>query len=321
MLELLLAIETKKPAVLYPDSGPGNKYLNEGTEALGFFAKVPTTLMISEPALRSQVGYQGGTSTGLITEWIKMFVDGKIIFFPNKPMASGVSWDSLYNAGIAQGVDGPGAPGNLMPTNQLKYVLIGSDVFKLRLFSVDPVNPTTWNGTVALPQGRSALGEWCKVVCAICQPAASGWNGPNWKVYNRGDFDIGVTTSWSLNTAVGTIGERHAFTSTQLRTQQQNVASNWYPVLEFVPVNERPLFPVNNQQTDLQTNSKPLIPMLGGDTPVVIPVNRQGYEGIQVAKPLYGNTTNTSILDAIPRTSVSYQTDLPLALVPSVTFE
>lgn len=321
MLELLLAIETKKPAVLYPDSGPGNKYLNEGTEDLGFFAKVPTTLMISEPDLRAQVGYQGGTSTGLITEWVKMFVNGKVIFFPNKPMASGVSWDSLYNAGIAQGVDGPGVPGNLLPKNQLKYVLIGSDVFKIRLFSVDPMNPTDWTGTVSLPQGRSALGEWCKVVCSICQPAASGWVGPNWKVYFRGDFDIGVTTTWSMNTAPGTIGERHAFTSTQLRTQYQNVGSNWLPVLELVPVNERPLFPINNQQTDLQTNSKPLIPMLGGDTPVVLPVNRQGYEGIQAAQPLYGDTTNIPILDAIPKTSVSYKTDLPLALVPSVTFE
>lgn len=321
MLELLLAIETKKPAVLYPDSGPGDKYLNQGTEDLGFFAKVPTSLMISEENLRAQVGYSGGTSTRLVTEWIKMFVDGKIIFFPNKPMASNVSYDSLYNAGIAQGVDGPGAPGNLLPTNQLKYVLIGSDVFKLRLFSVDPANPTTWTGTVILPQGRSPMGEWCKVVCSMCQPAAPGWNGPNWKVYYRGEFDIGATTSWSLNTSSGSVGQRHAFTSVQLLTQNQNVASNWHPVLEYVPIDERPLFPVNNQQTDLQTNSKPLIPVLGGDTPVVIPINRQGYEGITAAQPLYGDTENMPILDAIPRTSISYKTNLPLALVPSVTFE
>ncbi|QVW28665.1 putative virion structural protein [Erwinia phage pEa_SNUABM_8] len=99
-----------KGAGYYPNSGPGPKQLLHGDSLMGYFGRVSEkdlythselfTLLLNGTAASAASGTEG---------WYKFFCQGAVIYLPVTPMASGVSWSMLYNAGIVYGVDGVGS--------------------------------------------------------------------------------------------------------------------------------------------------------------------------------------------------------------------
>ena len=322
MLELLLTVNVKPPLVRYPDSGPGDTYLNYGNEDIGFFSTIDNIDFFTPDSLLSQLNY---TPTGTIardsTTWLKLLVDGKFLFLPNRPYVVSSTWSELYNNGLVNGSDDTGYPANLTPVNQLRYVTFGTDVFKVRLLKTDSVNPVTWTGTQTIPNGNTMLGEWGRIVSHIYTPVPSGYTGINWKLFDANTFGKGTALNWGLNSNTTPVGNRTNFAMTTVGNAAGTTAAAWWPVLEYVPGDERPLFPVNNQQTDLQLNSRPLIPTYGTPTGVLLPVMRKGSAAFTTVDPLLATTSNVAIIEAIPRTGLSYQTEVPLPLIPTITFE
>ena len=121
MIEALLSSGQKEGAS-YPNSGPGIKTLAFGDETLGYFGEVSQEELVSVFDLRQQLSFwEGEESTGAIA-WIKMFLDGTVIYFPKYPTVYNVGWNALYNAGLVYGTDDNGLYPSGSPTNQFRVV-------------------------------------------------------------------------------------------------------------------------------------------------------------------------------------------------------
>jgi len=250
MLEAVLS-SGSKVKVDYPDSGPGSKRLQFGTEKLGYFASVSPSQFFTPNELRKQLNFQLGTDNNNDPlNWVKAFFNGKVIFFPQFPFAAGLTWNQLYAAGLVYGVDGPGAyPAPSGAANQLKLVNIGKDVFKVRLFSIllPTVNDGYWGvGATSPIAGNSpwlSESEWSSMCQSLIQNVSSNYAGPKWAVYPSNSFlasgRTAVMKETCNNATYATLGS-----NIQLTSALKTASGWWYPVLELIPGNELPLLPV-----------------------------------------------------------------------------
>lgn len=250
MLEALVSSGSKSQ-VDFPDSGPGSKRLQFGTDKLGYFASVPPSQFFSYNELRKQLNFQLGTDNNNdVLNWVKAYYNKKVIFFPQFPFAAGLTWNQLYAAGLVYGVDGPGNyPAASGSVNQLKLVNIGSDVFKVRLFRafIEGTNDGTWNRASTSPiAGNSPFlseSEWSSMCQSLIQGVASNYAGPKWAVYPSTSFlasgRTAVMRESCADTTYALLGS-----NVQITGGLKTSSGWWYPVLELIPGNERPLLPM-----------------------------------------------------------------------------
>lgn len=257
MLEAL-ASSGSKAQVDFPNSGPGSKRLQYGTDKLGYFGSVAPAQFFSPNELRKQLNFQIGTDNNNdALNWVKAFYQGKVLFFPQFPFATGITWNQLYAAGLVYGVDGPGAfPAASGQVNQQRFVNIGSDVFKVRLFNpfVAGTIDGNWNRLSTSPiAGNSPFlseSEWSMLCQSLIQGVSSAYTGPKWGIYPSSSFLASGRTAFSMNTCTDNT-YAVIVSNTQITGGLKTAISWWYPVLEFVPGNERPLLPMTSIENNV----------------------------------------------------------------------
>lgn len=88
-----------------PYTGPGPQTLVRGTWEYGYFGRVPLEDIFSSTELVK--GCNLATSITINTSagnyWHKVVYAGKVLFFPNNSIGTGISYQTLYNAGLVFG--------------------------------------------------------------------------------------------------------------------------------------------------------------------------------------------------------------------------
>lgn len=118
------------PTVQVSVNGPGPVELLRGDAMCGYYGQVPSEEMLTNAELHAMVNV--GTLINQVTKWDKFIFKGKILYLPRTPCISNATWNTLYNAGLIYGVDGPGLPKGIAPVNQLVVVTKGNFDFKVR---------------------------------------------------------------------------------------------------------------------------------------------------------------------------------------------
>lgn len=253
MIEATLAPLGSANMATYPWSGPGPKTLLQGTEALGYFGEASPTEMLSAFKLRDQLNFQVGTDNAAWDgRWVKMFVDGKVIFFPTKIIATGITWNDLYNAGLVYGTDDNGKYPTATPTNQMRYVSAGNAVMKVRNFRAYAADPANMGGIENLGNTTNVdifNGEWYRTIGSITTPRLTSYTGPWWPKYSQPDFLIPNSTApfpWAQETRQALTTNGLTINNTQIAPSNvKTTALAWYPVLEVVR-DSTYLFPLAN---------------------------------------------------------------------------
>ncbi len=242
-------------------SGPGPQELSKGDYERGYFGEVTYDKLLSGDELALATGLTAGTSINPLTPWLKFAHKGKILFIPKLPIRQVIAYNSLYDAGLVYGVDGPGAvvPNGRPQTNQKKLVEIQGDQFLVRLMKGAASNPAVFTATLG---GGDATGvdgsEWNDLILSLTNtvPPSQTWGN----FLNVPDADIlGTVAQTTLcqeaGTTVGTSLVRGAYRSTTefypAGITLINIASTtgntvmggayvnrnfcWRPVLEFQP--------------------------------------------------------------------------------------
>lgn len=120
--------------------GPGSQILQQGDNALGYFGVMTAGELISGTALAAAVGLSAATAPNFVLyrsapNWYKYVRNNKIIYVPEGPIATGVTWSVLYALGLVFGSEDNGVTAYPPATLVLqdKKVTIGRDVFRVRL--------------------------------------------------------------------------------------------------------------------------------------------------------------------------------------------
>ena len=278
MLEAMISSGVGR-AQTYPDSGPGPKTLKNGSAELGYFGEVSPTELFSLGELRRQLNFWGGTDNATYPTWIKMFLSGKVIYFPTQPLAVGMSWNILYAAGLVYGTDSNGVVPGSPAVNQLAYASKGSDNFKVRCFKSQEADPANQGGIEGI--GTSALlkaGEWGKVISAIVSPRQTGYTGDNWALYPYNLFILpGTSVAISQNTRQADQTSCLGINNTQVTLVPKAPAGYlWLPVLELIPSTDPVYFPIKDSTGVTQGRFVPLV------------VNDPSYEDSLIAYRSFG---------------------------------
>lgn len=153
----------------FPDSGPGPQKLLRGDWKRGYFGRVPVGEFLSVAETRTACAFTTGTAEAEanLTHWHKYIYDGKILFIPNTSMASGLSWNILYQAGLMYGVDSFGvAPpgitsGPVFNVNQKRIVTAKGFDFLVRA----PKVTTLPTNQFVTGDPLYADSEWLDLIC------------------------------------------------------------------------------------------------------------------------------------------------------------
>lgn len=168
----------------FSKTGPGGNKVLRGDWKAGYMGFVPTAQLLTISQLRTAAGATSlgsAPADGTMTGWYKFVFNGKILFFPNAVCATvGThTWSTIYNLGLAYGVDGPGAaPFNLttvganpnipVTVNQKKVVTVGADSFLVRLPKYSTLPTDT-----SVPDKTSCKGsEWWELMCSLTSQIA-----------------------------------------------------------------------------------------------------------------------------------------------------
>lgn len=237
----------------FSKTGPGGNTVLRGNWDAGYMGFIPAAQMFTISGLRTALGSPSiGTAPadGTMTGWYKFVYKGKILFFPNNIFtAQGTAtWSQIYNAGLAYGVDGPGAaPFNLVsvgaqpaiaaPVNQKKVVTIGTDSFLVRL----PKNSTLPTDQ-SVPDRSSFPGcEWWSTMAMMTSSAPDAadaavfptnrWNDVSGVPYPLAAVQhFQSTANFSVHNGNWTGVFPRAIT-----TSASGGWISWVPVLELIP--------------------------------------------------------------------------------------
>lgn len=86
----------------FPISGIGPQTLLRGNSDSGLYGIVPNADFFTPAAFKTAAGGPGSV-LNIATHWFKVIAGGKIMLIPNYPISNGVSFDAIYNAGVAYG--------------------------------------------------------------------------------------------------------------------------------------------------------------------------------------------------------------------------
>lgn len=309
----------------YPDSGPGPKTLKNGSTELGYFGEVGAVDLFKLSELRRQLNFWAGTDSSLNPTWIKMFVAGKVIFFPTQTPAVSISWNQLYAAGLVYGTDSNGVVPGSPAVNQLAYVTRDQYNFKVRCFKSQEDDTANHGGTETI--GTSALlkaGEWGKVISALVSPRQSGYTGDNWALYPYNLFILpGTGLGISQNTRQFNQAECLGINNLQVGLAPKASGSYaWMPVLELVSAADVVYFPIKEPVAITKGLTLPVITNDPSYEDSLI-VYRAFSAGVQMGRAI--TTGETEYVDPYYRIEVAgikvaSSPGLPL-IIDSVTYE
>ena len=144
-----------------PYTGPGPQTLLRGTWEHGYFGRVPLEDIFSHSEFVAACDMTGSCTPNTVTGnyWHKVVYKGKILFFPNLFIASGVQWQTLYQKGLAYGLapsaDWPAPIKTLLGTiAQGKVVTSMAHRFVVRLPTSRETLGTTGTTTALLRGGE-----------------------------------------------------------------------------------------------------------------------------------------------------------------------
>jgi hypothetical protein len=228
------AVSREEVIGVYPNTGPGPLKPLRGDFVNGYFGMVPLSELFNASELSTLCGFTIGTVLNLATNWLKFAIDGKILFFPDGPLRSNMSWLQLYVAGLVYGVDGPGPGGRSDTTqvNQLKLVTKGEHTFKVRL-AIGTNSPTDPIASTLRP---TELSEWDRMLV----PTLVGVDNPiKWDDIPAADLTKG-NAGWNHTQDIYSSTHRVVRGSTSLIATSNlgngtaQDSSLWRPVLELV---------------------------------------------------------------------------------------
>lgn len=228
-----------------PRRGAGPNDIVIGDYEYGYFGTLLASDFIATADLMARVGFSGGTVQNVAPTWYKYARAGKVLYVPNKTLVSGISWTSIYNAGLVYGVDGPGK-GTVIPTtpvNQLKKVTIGSDEYIVRLMTGYSDNPADIppTGTVADPTD-GFRNEFDDLIYPLGTLTPNKQRMVNIANFTMVDLGLSSGAAWTQELVVVSTGiVRGSGNSGRAGLAQRastgvSGTSNvgWYPVLELV---------------------------------------------------------------------------------------
>lgn len=172
-----------------PRTGPGPQQLIAGDYEAGYFGTVDSSELFTAEEMAYRAGISGGAVIGSATPWLKFAYKGKILFTPIKPIRSGVTWNTIYAAGCALGID---AVGDVLPTgtvgvNQKKIVIKNGESFLVRLPKGAPSNPASWGTTGTFDTMGLEGSEWNDLLYRIFLTIPFSQVGANWSNYGYND--------------------------------------------------------------------------------------------------------------------------------------
>ena len=207
----------------------------------GYFGTVSANELFTGTELASAVGITQGIVQHDNIEWLKFYIDGKIIFRPMKPIRYSISWDTLNKAGCVFGE---------------KIISKNGITFKVRLMKGSLTDPSyaTKDNTNTL-----RYSEWNRLILPIHQKSLSqNWSNlsnvesdiPNWNIgLTDEDLLIGTTygngyQKWCQETDSDNVNNRLFRGDTEVSfagSISYNFVGNqrgWCPVLEVIPPTE-----------------------------------------------------------------------------------
>lgn len=238
MLEIHLAGGGEKQT--YPNSGPGTKILNFGTEDIGYFGEVTGAELFTASQFIDQTGAWFGTRettpTTMNELWLKFFFKGKVIYIAKYPFINNIGWNDVYNAGLMYGTQDNGKyPIAAAPVYQFNplfkndgrdWVLVPRNIKGL---NADPFSSHTtaadWSGS----EWTELLG---RVAAVTNTPVDDKW--ANFTVAQLGldgRYTIGQETSAPGPTKAVFMGVGYPVRGVVAKTQQN---LGYRPVLELV---------------------------------------------------------------------------------------
>lgn len=204
---------TNVQATAMPYSGPGPQSFIGGDVGAGFYGIVSGVEFITWDAFVAWAGITlTNKNTSLNQNWLKFSHKGKTLFAPKQPLGM-VSWQNLYNAGLAYGVDGlgPREYNTLAGVNQQRIITIKGAQFKVRLPTALPpgfdLTKDFVNSNTALTThghyGTSEYGdtthdltgsEWNDLMYRVVSWTPPSQHGKNWALL---DYELAHNSSIS----------------------------------------------------------------------------------------------------------------------------
>lgn len=149
-------------------AGPGA--IQVGDTDYGYFGSIESSEFINSSDLAGRVGLSGGTQITNAMTWHKFIRNGKVLYIPNCPIRSAVSWKMLYDAGLVFGVDGPGPYNAGADVNQKKTVTIGPDTYMVRLMRGYNDDYSVFPSSASVPEPTETFTcEWDDLVYPLYQ--------------------------------------------------------------------------------------------------------------------------------------------------------
>jgi len=86
-----------------PNVGPGPQALLRGDWNCGYFGRMPIENLFSQAEMRALCGFSGAGQNENPSYWLKFVYQGKILYFPEASLVTGIAWLSIYQAGLVYG--------------------------------------------------------------------------------------------------------------------------------------------------------------------------------------------------------------------------
>jgi hypothetical protein len=215
-----------------PYTGPGRQKPLRGDYERGYFGELAPGEFIGADELCATLGLVEGTPTTVVDRdrWHKFIFQGKILFIPQVSSRQSVSWQQLYDRGLAYGVDGVGTPPSGSPgVNQMRTVVKGADEFIVRL-------PRAKSDGVYSTAGEDFNSEWHKLVTPLCRDSSVN-SEPKWSDYGKAEFfPSGYLYNWfaECNGTYALTSANGNFTTTNNAAVTNSGNQSFRPVLELV---------------------------------------------------------------------------------------
>lgn len=233
-----------------PRTGPGPQTLIDGDLDLGYYGPCTQTELFSHAAFYKLFTPGGSVNTDVNpTIWYKFARNGKTLFVPQIPIATGVNWNLLYNAGLIYGTDDTGVQnGGLTPVNQRRIAQVGIDRFIVRCPTGfdDRTNPNRITPAGVAPSDSAPFRRYSELsdlfLCMLnnfhsCQrfartapyfaSTAGGWNSSSGVPITQ-EIDPTAKTVTLINSIQPAISTLPATVSALTST------GAWRPVLELI---------------------------------------------------------------------------------------
>lgn len=237
MLECLLG-----GAPTVKDTGPGpqdlvKSYKASADKVTGYYGTLLSTEFITYDQLKTDLKVSGTLMTDV--GWMKLHIDGKVLFVPRRCICNGVSWDGIYYYGLMYGIDGNGITYNTVtPRNQLVIKTIQGYNFKVRCFVGANANPTYITNSGDTDSSLTKGCEYDRLMLNMDGMTSANQEGPKFANVFVGSNDPVMQHVANYSSSVFsnnryTISRRGGF-ATAFNSGGASTGWGWLPVLELV---------------------------------------------------------------------------------------